>query len=118
MKRIFFAVLFLATLISSAEASGRFRFRGRSRSYITTTTTEFTGDANTVCQQKATIMARNCRMWHMGGSFGGGSCEGVGTGNTPEGALSVCCYTGQRTCIGQAVFQGVNGIWYACKLFR
>lgn len=117
LRRVMVLATITLSLCQVAEARWLRRGRVNTRAAVTTAV-EFSGDASAVCEQKAEIMASRCRMWHMGGSFGGGSAEGVGCSSDPDHALSICCYTGQRTCIGQAVRQGVNGMWYACKIFR
>ena len=120
MKNFVSLLVVACVVLCSSTAEARWWRRGRSSySYSRVTTTmEFSGDATAVCEQKAEIMASRCVMVHLGGSFGGGSFEGVGCSSDPDHALSICCYTGQRVCIGQAVRQGPNGMWYACKIFR
>ena len=75
------------------------------------------GNPQAVAQQKASRMAAMQYGWHLGGSFGGASYEGVGVGATAAQALNNCCFTGYRVIAGQSVVQGGNGMWYACKLF-
>lgn len=112
-------VALVFVLVSDVEARG---FRRRSRSNYSTTSTvnySFSGDAQAVCEQKAELQASLCSMFHPGGSFGGGSAEGVGCAGDPDTALSVCCYSNSgRTLLGQAVRRGANGMWYACRIFR
>ena len=113
-------VLGLVVLCSSAEARtwrlGRAVYRERT---VVTARYEFSGSAQQVCEQKAALQARLCRMFHPGGSFGGGSCEGVAMASDPTTALNSTCYSRSgRVCIGQAVVRGANGMFYACRIFR
>lgn len=114
-------VVVLAVLsVSTVEARGWRRGRIRqSYSVSYSATYSFEGNAQSVCEQKASLQARLGRMFHPGGSFGGGSCEGVACAGDPDSALNSCCYSNSgRTIIGQAVFQGANGMFYACRIFR
>lgn len=120
-KKLLSVLVVACVVLCSSTAEARWWRRGRSSySYSSNTSVSmtFTGDAQSVCEQKAALQAQMCSMRHLGGSFGGGSFEGVGCSSDPDHALSICCYTGQRVCIGQAVRQGANGMWYACKIFR
>jgi len=46
------------------------------------------------------------------------SFEGLGMGSTPEQALRGCCYSNSGMLVAdQAVAQGRNGKYYACKRF-
>lgn len=116
-------IVFACIVFTVADCYARGRIFGRRRSGNTYSSApahgeSFSGDAVAVCQQKAALQARLCRMFHPGGSFGGGNYEGVGMASSAQAALNNCCYTGQRVCIGQAVCQGANGMFYACKIFR
>lgn len=115
----------LSVLLScgTVEARGWRPFRGSCRNgscgVSVTTTVEFSGNAQAVCEQKAAFQAARCSMFHPGGSFGGGSCEGVACAGDPQSALDNCCYSNSgRTIIGQAVVRGANGLYYACRIFR
>lgn len=66
---------------------------------------------------KATKMATQCRMAHLGGGYGGGNAEGVGCGTSEAAALNNCCFTGVRRLAAAAVAVGRNGMYYACKIF-
>lgn len=120
MKNVMTLVVALVTILTSSTAEARWWRRSRSVSVTRVSAVfEFTGDAQAVCEQKAAIMASRCFMAHLGGSFGGGSCEGVGCSTSSEHALSICCYSNSgRTIIGQAVVRGANGMFYACRIFR
>ena len=79
---------------------------------------QFTGSAQAVAEQKAALQARMGRMFHPGGSMGGGTYEGVGMSSAgAAAALSNCCNNGAPI-IGQAAVQGANGLWYACRIYR
>ena len=69
-------------------------------------------------QAKAEAMARMQSMQHLGGGFGGGSFEGVGMASTRDGAITRCCFWGQRTPIEIGAAQGANGMWYAAVFYR
>ncbi len=79
--------------------------------------TVYTGTPQQVAQAKAEKMAALGMRGHLGGGFGGCRAEGTGRGKTAAAALSVCCFTGQRTCAAAAVVRGKGGLWYAVKLF-
>ena len=113
-------VALLVVTCASVEARGRRRGRVVYRERTTVTESyAFSGDAQAVCEQKAALQARLGRMFHPGGSFGGGSCEGVAVAGDPNQALNSCCYSNSgRTILGQAVVRGVNGLYYACRIFR
>ena len=114
-------VVLIVSLVSST-AEARWWRRGRSTNTYSSNVSvsvSFIGDAQAVCEQKAALQAIRCSMFHPGGSFGGGSCEGVGCDSDPLTALSICCYSNSgRTLIGQAVVRGANGMYYACRIFR
>jgi hypothetical protein len=116
MKRI----LLFAVLISlfAATCDARMFGRRRVRSNVNVSYNYFTGDAQAVCEQKARLLASLCRMFHPGGSFGGGSHEGVAVSSDPTVALNSCCYYGQLPCIGAAVCRGSNGMYYACRIYK
>ena len=70
-----------------------------------------------LAQMKANRMARSGRMAHLGGGFGGGHAEGVGTGSSRESAIRNCCYWGRRTPID--IGAASNGRrWFACVIYR
>jgi hypothetical protein len=118
MKRI----LLFAVLISLFAAPCDARMFGRRRNINVNVNNVnynyFTGDAQAVCEQKARLLASLCRMFHPGGSFGGGSHEGVAVASDPTVALNSCCYYGQLPCIGAAVYRGSNGMYYACRIYK
>ena len=91
----------------------------RSRTRTTTVTRQvFSGGPQSVCEQKAQIMASRRVHGHIGGGYGGGNAEG--TGFSPKSAtvaLGNCCFVGVRTCIGAAVVRGSDG-WYAVRIYR
>lgn len=68
-------------------------------------------------QWKAEQCAARGSVSHIGGSFGGGSFEGNGFGATPEQAIQVSCFWGQRTPIEIGVARGANG-YYATIFCR
>ena len=68
-------------------------------------------------QWKAEQSAARGSVAHIGGSFGGGSFEGNGFGATPEQAIQVSCFWGQRTPIEIGVARGANG-YYATIFYR
>lgn len=70
-----------------------------------------------LAQWKADQLATRGQLVHLGGSFGGGSAEGIGYGSTAEQATRACCYWGQRTPIEIGVAQGASG-YYAVVLYR
>lgn len=70
-----------------------------------------------LAQWKADQLAARGQLVHLGGSFGGGSAEGIGYGSTAEQATRSCCYWGQRTPIDIGVAQGAIG-YYAVVLYR
>lgn len=123
MKKFVSLLVVACVVLCSSTAEARWWRRGRSSSYNyssnTSVSVQFSGDAQSVCEQKAALQASRCSMFHPGGSFGGGSCEGVGCASDPDTALSICCYSNSgRTLIGQAVARGANGLYYACRIFR
>jgi hypothetical protein len=65
----------------------------------------------------AAYMASIGRMGHYGNSSGF-PFEGVGVASTPDGAVRNCCYYGRRPLADSAVFQGANGMWYACNRYH
>ena len=70
-----------------------------------------------LAQSKADRMASSGTMGHLGGGFGGGRAEGVGTGSTRQAAIQNCCYWGQRTPLD--IGTATNGSrWYACVIYR
>ena len=72
---------------------------------------------SSLAQNKADRMARNGRMGHLGGGFGGGRAEGVGVGSTRQSAIRNCCFWGRRTPIDIGV--ATNGRrWYACVIYK
>ncbi len=74
--------------------------------------------ASGLAQQKAEIQARSGRCFHPGGSFGGGTHEGVGFSTvSADDAVRHCCYWGQRTPIDIGVARGANG-WYTAVIYR
>lgn len=74
--------------------------------------------ATTVAQAKAETIAARGVLYHPGGSFAGGSHEGVGFSTvSADDAVKRCCFWGQRTPIGIGVARGVRG-WFACVLYR
>ena len=63
----------------------------------------------------AICAGRGC-LQHMGGNPY--SFEGLGMGSTPEQALRGCCYSNSGMLVAdQAVVQGRNGKYYACKRY-
>lgn len=94
------------TLTSSTDCAG-----GTCRSKTVTTT------RGSTAQWKADQLAARGQLVHLGGSFGGGSYEGIGFGATADQATRACCYWGQRTPIEIGTAQGANG-WYAVVLYR
>jgi len=74
--------------------------------------------AQCVAEKKARIAASRLIRGHVGGSLGGARFEGVGWGTSPQIALRKCCYTGRRIIVAEAVHQGRDGYYYACRLFR
>jgi hypothetical protein len=69
-------------------------------------------------QIKAEKQAREGRCYHVGGSFGGGTAEGVGFSTvSADHAIRSCCFWGRRTPIQIGVARGSRG-WYACVLYR
>jgi len=87
----------------------------QARVYAYTSQSDAVGDTGSA-QGVAEIMATRGVMQHFGGNSG---YEGVGSGSTPEQALSNCCYSnsGMRV-VDQGVACGRNGRWYACKRYR
>ena len=69
-------------------------------------------------QAKADQLAARGQLLHLGGSFGGGTHEGIGVGSTPDQATQSCCFWGQRTPIEIGTAQGRDGRWYAVVLYR
>lgn len=61
----------------------------------------------------ASYMASILRMGHYGNTSGF-PYEGVGMSTTADGALRSCCFYGRRPLADSAVFQGSNGMFYAC----
>jgi hypothetical protein len=71
----------------------------------------------TLAQRKADAMARRRVCCHVGGGFGRGRAEGVGTGRTRDSAIRHCCYWGRRKPIEiGAAWSGRR--WYACVIYR
>lgn len=123
MKRILLFVGFVGfvgfvALISLPCDARIFGRRRGNVNNINITGVTFTGGAQAVCEQKAALQARLGRMFHPGGSFGGGNYEGVAMASDPTNALNNCYYYGQRQCIGAAVCRGSNGMYYACRIYR
>lgn len=73
--------------------------------------------AQVTAERKAGILARACRMFHPGGTFGGGRYEGVGCGSTPQQALANCCRFNSPV-IARATARGSNGLFYAVTIYR
>ncbi len=72
----------------------------------------------TIAQMKAERQAREGRCYHVGGSFGGGTAEGVGFSSvSADHAIRSCCFWGRKTAIQIGVARGARG-WYACVLYR
>lgn len=61
----------------------------------------------------ASYMASVLRMGHFGNSSGF-PYEGVGMAATADGAIRNCCFYGRRPLADSAVYQGSNGMFYAC----
>lgn len=71
-----------------------------------------------VAQSKAQMQARVGRCYHVGGSFAGGTAEGVGFSTvSADHAIRSCCYWGKRTPIQIGVAKGSRG-WYATVIYR
>lgn len=84
---------------------------------VTVTTGPASAFASTA-QFKAQQLANMNRLMHLGGGFGSGSFEGIGTGSTAEQATQSCCYWGQRTPVEIGTAQSASGLWYAVVLYR
>lgn len=70
-----------------------------------------------LAQQKAEQQASEGRMRHVGGSFGGGTREGVGFSSvSADDAIRHCCYYGQYTPREIGVARGSRG-WYATVIY-
>lgn len=95
------------TACSAVDCEG-----GVCRSRTVTTTR-----SRSTAQGKADQLAARGQLIHLGGSFGGGSYEGIGFGLTADQATRSCCDWGQRTPIEIGVAQGASG-WYAVVLYR
>ena len=82
------------------------------------------GFACGVAQSKANRQAAMGSCCHVGGSFGGGSAEGVGfSTSSPEAAVAKCCYYNQRKLRESGVAYGYNRRlrawgWFACNLYE
>ena len=68
------------------------------------------------CEAKVAMMAARGIMAHLGGGYGGGSAEGIGSGKTAAQASANCCFSGQLPCLGSATAFG-HGSWFACKIY-
>jgi len=104
------AVFAFSLFISIGEANARIRlfgFRNNNNNVFLNDTEHSTATAQGV----ALIQAVKCRIMHCGGNTGP---EGVGMGNTPDEAISNCCFWGRYTPAEIGVAQGSNGKFYAC----
>lgn len=71
-----------------------------------------------LAQSKAERQAREGRMRHVGGGFGGGRYEGVGFSTySAESAVRACCYWGKRPVREIGVARGARG-WFACVIYE
>lgn len=116
----FLLVLLIALFTFTADAAPRRRSNGRT--YQSAPTTTYTTSShmatghNGTAQGVAEMMASRGTVGHFGGNTG---YEGVGSGSTPEQALSSCCYSNSgMAVVDQGVACGRNGRWYACKRYR
>ena len=74
--------------------------------------------ADSLAQRKADQQAREGRMRHLPGGFGGARYEGVGfSSRSANDAITRCCYWGRKTPVDIGVAKGRNG-WYANVLYR
>lgn len=72
---------------------------------------------NGLAQWKAGTLARENRLRHIGGGFGGGRFEGVGYSScSADQAIRSCCYWGKRPVREIGVAQGRSG-WYAVVIY-
>jgi hypothetical protein len=81
-------------------------------------TVDLEASAQAVAQAKAETIAARGYLHHPGGSFAGGTAEGVGFSTaSAEDAVSRCCFWGQRRPIGIGVARAARG-WFAAVLYR
>jgi hypothetical protein len=112
------AVMVAVALFGVASEASAWGFRNRTVSVSRTVTRTFSGSAQSVCEQKAQIMAERHRKGHLGGGYGTGNAEGVCfSTKSAAHALNNCCFVGVRVCIGAAVVRGSDG-WYAVRIYR
>jgi hypothetical protein len=117
--RTFLLILLVASIGSSAQASGPFR-----RSVTTTRASTCTGGScstasiRTVArggaQAHAEAMAASGSMVHAASH--GSTYEGVGVGGSPSAALGACCNNG-RAVLEEGTAHGRDGRWYACRRY-
>lgn len=80
--------------------------------------------AEGLAYEKTLTQVRYGTMMHVGGGFGGGRFEGVGfSTQSPEHALSKCCYYGKRPIREKAVVYGYNKAfrtygWFATIIYN
>jgi hypothetical protein len=76
------------------------------------------GSAQAIAQAKADIQARHGRVFHPGGSMGGGTFEGVGSSGSAS-HINTCVPRGRRQLIGCASsYSSVTRTWYHCRIWR
>lgn len=92
----------VASTFACGEASAFLFNRRRRTNTVNTVNTQYTSPQH-AADSKADIMAERGIFRHLGGGYGGGNAEGIGRASTANGALNNCCFTGQRTVLGQAV---------------
>lgn len=80
--------------------------------------------AEDLAHQKTLTQVRYGATMHVSGGFGGGRFEGVGfSTQSPQHALSRCCYYGKRPIREQAVVYGYNKAlrtygWFATIIYN
>lgn len=116
MMRSLISLLFVVVLAGNASAATRWT-RHRTTHTSSSSSVSFSGGPQDVASAKASRMASNGVLRHLGGGYGGANAEGIGfSTRSASDALNNCCFTGQKKVAGSSVVRGNSG-WYACKLY-
>ena len=112
--------LFLCFMILLMTCNISFARGGRYQNYYQQPQVQMTPLSSTLttAQGKAEFLAQVGRVYHPGGSFGGGSYEGCGMNSPRESAIQTCCFWGQRTPIEIGAAKASNGMWYAVVFYK
>jgi hypothetical protein len=115
--RLLIALLFVGLFAGNASAATRWTRHRTTHVTKSSSSVSFSGGPQDVASAKASRMASNGVLRHLGGGYGGANAEGIGfSTRSASDALNNCCFTGQKKVAGSSVVRGKSG-WYACKIY-